>query len=115
MNDEELDAAIAGRFKAYEANVRLTGEFKRRFVSSVRRKRALRRLWMLGLIGAMSAVCATIAGLARRGVERGDARPALIARTVPTNETAQVSYLMLLGYLHECIARPRPARRKEEE
>ena len=37
MSDEELDAAIAERFKAYEAGIRLPDGFKGRFVSSMRR------------------------------------------------------------------------------
>ena len=115
MSDEELDAAIAERLKAYEAVIRLPDEFKGRFVGSVRRKRTLRRLGMLGLIGTMAAVCVTIASFAKRDIARGNTRPALMARAVPTNETAQVSYLMLLGYLRECFSRSRPARRKEEE
>ena len=52
MSDDELDAAIAERFKAYEAGIRLPDEFKGRFIGSVRRKRTLRRLGLLGLIGA---------------------------------------------------------------
>jgi len=115
MSDDELDAAIAERFKAYEAGIRLPDEFKGRFIGSVRRKRTLRRLGLLGLIGAMAAVCVTIASFAKRDIAYGDTRPALMARTAPTNETVQVSYLMLLGYLRECFNRSRPARRKEEE
>ena len=115
MSDEELDAAIAERFRAYGAGIRLPDEFKWRFIGSVRRKRTLRLLWMLGLIGAMVAVCVMIAGFAKRDLAYGDAHPALMARTAPTNATEQVSYLMLLGYLRECFSRSRPARRKEEE
>ena len=115
MSDEELDAAIAERFKAYEAGTHLPDEFKGRFVSSMRRKRTVRRIWMLGLIGAMAAVCVMIAGFAKRDLAYGDTRPAMMARTAPTNETVQVSYLMLLGYLRECFSRSKPARRKEEE
>ena len=115
MSDDELDAAIAERFKSYEAGIRLPDEFKWRFIGSVRRKRTLRLLWMLGLIGAMVAVCVMIAGFAKRDLAYGDAHPALMARTAPTNATEQVSYLMLLGYLRECFSRSRPARRKEEE
>ena len=55
MNDEELDAANAERVKAYEAGIRLPGEFKERFVGSVRRRRVWRRVWMLGLFCAMAA------------------------------------------------------------
>ena len=115
MNDEELDAASAERFKASEAGILLPDEFKGRFIGSVRRKRTLRRLGLLGLIGAMAAVCVMIVGFAKRDIAYGDVRPALVARTAPTNETVQVSYLMLLGYLRECFSRSRPTRRKEEE
>ena len=115
MSDEELDTAIAERFKAYEAGIRLPDGFKGRFIGSVRRKRTLRRLGMLGLIGAMAAVCVTIASFAKRDIACGDTRPAMMARTAPTTETVQVSYLMLLGYLRECFSRSKPARRKEEE
>ncbi len=115
MSDDELDAAIAERFKAYEAGIRLPDEFKGRFIGSVRRKRTLRRLGLLGLIGAMAAVCVMIAGFAKRDLAYGDTRPAMMARTAPTNETVQVSYLILLSYLRECFIRSRSARRKEEE
>ena len=115
MSDEELDAAIAERFKAYEAGTHLPDEFKGRFIGSVRRKRTLRRLGLLGLIGAMAAACVMIAGFAKMNLACGDTRPVMMARTVPTNETEQVSYLMLLGYLRECFSRSKPARRKEEE
>ena len=73
------------------------------------------RLGLLGLIGAMAAVCVMIAGFAKRDLAPGDARPALMARTAPTNETDKVSYLILLSYLRECFIRSRSARRKEEE
>ena len=115
MSDDELDAAIAERFKAYEVGTHLPDEFKGRFIGSVRRKRTLRRLGLLGLIGAMAAVCVMIVGFAKRDIAYGDVRPALVARTAPTNETVQVSYLMLLGYLRECFSHSRSARRKEEE
>lgn len=115
MSDEELDTAIAERFKAYKAGVHLPGEFKGRFVSSIRRKRTVRRIWMFGLIGIMSLMCVAIMNFAKSAVASRDVKPALMAATAPTNETVKVSYLMLLGYLRECFTRPRSARRKEEE
>ena len=115
MSDEELDAAIAERFKAYEAGIRLPDEFKGRFVSSVRRKRTVRRLWMLGLIGAMALASVVIVNLTKPAVASGDVKPALMATSVPTNETDKVSYLILLSYLRECFIRSKSARRKEEE
>ena len=48
-------------------------------------------------------------------VASGDVKPALMATSVPTNETDKVSYLILLSYLRECFIRSRSARRKEEE
>jgi hypothetical protein len=115
MSDEELDAAIAERFKAYEAGTHLPDEFKGRFVSSMRRKRTVRRLWMLGLIGAMALASVAIVNLTKPAVVSSNVKPALMASTAPTNETVKVSYLMLLGYLRECFARSKSARRKEEE
>ena len=115
MNDEELDAAIAERFKAYEAGIRLPDAFKGRFVSSVRRKRTLRRLWMLGLIGAMALASVVIVNLTKPAVASSDVKPTLIATNAPTNETDKVSYVILLSYLRECFIRSRSARRKEEE
>ena len=115
MNDEELDAAIAERFKAYEAGTHLPDEFKGRFIGSVRRKRTVRRIWMLGLIGIMAIACGVIVNVTKPAVASSDVKPALMATTDPTNETVKVSYLMLLGYLRECFARSKSARRKEEE
>lgn len=115
MSDEELDAAIAERFKAYEAGIRLPDGFKGRFVSSMRRKRTLRRLWMLGLIGITGIACVVIVNFTKPAVVSGGVKPALMATTAPTNETDKVSYLMLLSYLRECFTRSRTARRKEEE
>ena len=115
MNDEELDAAIAERFKAYEAGTHLPDEFKGRFVSSMRRKRTLRRLWMLGLIGAMALASVVIVNLTKPAVVSSNVKPALMATTDPTNEMDKVSYLILLSYLRECFTRSRSARRKEEE
>ena len=115
MSDEELDAAIAERFKAYEAGMHLPDEFKGRFVSSMRRKRTLRRLWMLGLIGAMALASVVIVNLTKPAVVSSNVKPALMATSVPTNETDKVSYLMLLSYLRECFTRSKSARRKEEE
>ena len=115
MNDEELDAAIAERFKAYEAGTHLPDEFKGRFVSSMRRKRTVRRIWMLGLIGIMAIACGVIVIVTKPAVASSDVKPALMATTDPTNETVTVSYLMLLGYLRECFTRSKSARRKEEE
>ncbi len=115
MSDEELEAAIAERFKAYEAGIRLPDEFKGRFIGSLRRKRTLRRIWMLGLVCAMTIASVAIVNFTKTNVVRGDVQPALTAKASPTNETVEVSYLMLLGYLRECFSRSRPARRKEEE
>ena len=115
MNEDELDAAIAERFKAYEAGIRLPGEFKGRLVGSIRRKRTLRRIWMFGLICVTAIASVAIANLARPNAMRGGARPALTAHTVPANEVEAVSYWMLLGYLREFFSRFRTARRKEEE
>jgi hypothetical protein len=113
MSDEELDAAIAERFKAYEAGMHLPDEFKGRFVSSMRRKRTVRRIWMLGLIGIMVIACVVI--LNCPAVASSDVKPTLMATTAPTNETDKVSYLILLSYLRECFIRSKSARRKEEE
>ena len=111
MSDEDLDAAIAERFKAYEAGMHLKG----RFVSSMRRKRALRRIWMLGLICITAVASVVIVNFTKPAVTSGDVKPTLKAHTVPTNEVEAVSYWMLLGYLRECFSRSKSARRKEEE
>jgi hypothetical protein len=115
MSDEELDAAIAERFKAYEAGTHLPDEFKGRFVSSMRRKRTVRRIWMLGLIGAMALASVGIVNFAKPAIASSNVKPALMATTAPTNETVKVSYLMLFAYLRDCFIRSRSARRKEEE
>ena len=115
MSDEELDTAIAERFKAYEAEIRLPDGFKGRFVSSIRRNRTVRRIWMFSLIGIMSLMCIAGMNFAKPAVAPRDMKPALMAATAPTNESVKVSYLMLLGYLRECFSRSRSARRKDEE
>jgi len=116
MNDEELDAVMAERFKAYEAGIHLPDEFKRRFVGSVQCKRRLCRAGALCLLCVTVAVCIALSCAMRSNTERGDASPTLIANTaVTTNATSNVSCLMLLGYLRECFNRSRPSRRKEEE
>ncbi len=115
MSDDELDAAIAERFKVYAEGIRLPGEFKGRFVGSVRRKRALRFGWSLGLICAAVAVCATGMSLSRPVGTDGDARPSLTASSAGAGKATRVSYWMLLGYLRECFSRCRSPRRKEEE
>lgn len=115
MTDEELDVLLMERFKAYEAGNRLPDGFKERLVGSLRRKRTVRRAWLLGLLCVMTAICAVIMHFSRSDVVRNDGRPSLMANTAQTNETAQVSYLMLLGYLRECFSRSRSMRRKEEE
>ena len=115
MSDEELDAAITERFKTYEAGMHLPDEFKGRFVSSMRRKRTVRRIWMLGLIGIMAIACGVIVNVSKPDVASSDVKPALMATTDPTNDTVKVSYLLLLGYLRECFTRSKSARRKEEE
>ena len=115
MSDEELDAAIAERFKAYEAGIRLPDGFKGRLVSSVRRKRTVRRIWMLGLIGITAIVCVVIVNVTKPAVASSDVKPTLMANTTSTNDTVEVSCWMLLGYLRECFTRSRSVRRKEEE
>ena len=115
MSDEELDTAIAERFKAYEAGIHLPGEFKGRLVSSVRRKRVLRRLCVLGLVCIMAITCGLIVSFARPAVTHGDMKPMLMAQNAPKSDTVEVSCWMLLGYLRECFTRSRSARRKEEE
>lgn len=115
MSDDELDAALAERFRAYEAGVHLSGEFKRRFAGSVRRRRVLRRIWMLGLVCSMVVASAAIVNFAKPAAESGGMESALAARAGSTNEVPSVSCWMLLGYLRECLGRSRPARRKEDE
>ena len=116
MSDEELNMIIAERFKAYEAGIRLPHEFKRRFVGSVRRKRRLWRAGALCIVCVAATICIALSCAMRSDAERGNAGSALIAQTaVPTNGTAEVSYLMLLGYLRECFTRSKSPRRKEEE
>lgn len=115
MNDEELDSAIAERFKVYEKGIRLPAGFKGRFIVSVRRKRILRRVWTLGSICAAAAVCAMLMSPGKTGSASYDGRPSLTARASGSDETARFSYLALLGYMHECFSRSRSSRRKEEE
>ena len=97
MSDEELDAAIAERFKAYEAGIRLPDGFKGRFVSSMRRKRTVRRIWMLGLIGITAIACVVIVNFTKPAVASRDVKPALMVNTTSTNDTVEVSCWMLLG------------------
>ena len=115
MSDDELDRLIAGRLKAYEAGIRLPDDFKRRFVGSVRRKRILWRAGALCFVCIAAAICIAFSCAMRSDAERGDSRPALMAASSTTNETAEVSYLLLLGYLRECFTRSKSPRRKEEE
>lgn len=115
MSDAELDAAITACFKTYEEVIRLPVGFRGRFVGSVRRKRRMRRIWTLGLLCATAAACMTVLRLSRPVAENDHLRPSLTARTAGTNETTQVSYWVLLGYLRECFSRCRLSRRKEEE
>ena len=70
---------------------------------------------MFGLVCAAAAAGTLIVGLAKPAAVNNDTRPALTARADGTNETEQVSYWVLLGYLRECFSRSRPSRRKEEE
>lgn len=115
MNDEELDRTIAERFRAYEAEVHLPGEFRERLVGSVRRRRALRRTWMLGLFLVSAATCVAIAHFGKGDSVRDKAIPSMMAASAPTNETAEASCLMLIGYLRGCFSRSETSRRKEEE
>ena len=115
MRDEELDAALAERFKAYKAEMRLSEEFKRRFVGSIRRRRAWRRIWTIGLSCSSVLAGIAIANAAKSAVARGDAESSLTADAGSTNEMPSVSCWMLLGYLRECLVRTKPARRKEDE
>ena len=115
MSEAELDAAIAERFKVYEEEVRLPGEFQGRFIVFVRRKRMFRRIWTLGLICLTAAACVAVASVARPVVTNDNERTLLTAGAADTNEAPQVSYWVLLGYLRECISRCRSSRRKEDE
>lgn len=116
MSDEELDVIITERFKAYEAGTHLPDEFKKRFVGSVRHKRMLWRAGALCLACVAAAVCIALSCAMRSDTVRSDASPALMANTaVPTNETSEVSCLMLLSFLRECFSRSKSSRRKEEE
>ena len=115
MSDEEFDDALAERFRAYESRVRLPDEFKSRFVASLRRKRAGRQFWTVGLICATAVASALIVNIGRNNNIHKEPRPALIASSSTTNKTAEVSCWMLLGYLKECFSRTRASRRKEEE
>ena len=116
MSDEELDVIISARFKAYEAGTHLPDEFKKRFVGSVRRKRMLWRAGALWLACVAAAVCIALSCAMRSNTVHSDAHPALMANAaVPTNETSEVSCLMLLSFLRECFSRSKSSRRKEEE
>ena len=115
MSEEELDAAIAERFKTYEEGVRLPCGFKGRFIVSVRRKRTLRCILTLGLICMTAAASVTVANLARPVDTNNSVRYSLTAKSSDSKKTTQVSYWVLLGYLRECFSRCRPSRRKEEE
>lgn len=115
-DDVVFDEAVMQSFKAYAAGTRLPGGFTGRFVKTVRRRRALRRMAMAALVCAMAAVCVAVAPF-QRGTDapQGGERPSMTARTKPAAKTAKVSCFMLLGYLRDCIMRTRFARRKEEE
>lgn len=115
MNDKEFDEILAERFMAYESRVRLPDEFKSRFIGAMRRKRAVRQFWTVGLICATAVASAVIVNLGRDNNVRKETRPALIASSSTTNKTAEVSCWMLLGYLKECFSRTKTSRRKEEE
>lgn len=115
MSDEELETALAERFNDYAAGMRLPEAAKSRFVGVVRRRRAVRRMWTVGLIGVLVVACIGLAAIGRRTAVRGAAPVALVAGGGATNDTAEVSYWMLLGSLRECFGRSRSSRRKEEE
>ena len=104
MSDEELDTAIAERFKAYKAAVHLPGEFKGRFVSSIRRKRTVRRIWMFGLIGIMSLMCVAIMNFAKPAVASRDVKPALMVATARIIVIVVASIAVVVGmfFLGKC-------------
>lgn len=115
MNDDELDAVIAERFKAYGAGVRLPDGFKARFVRSVRRRRAWRRGLAFGLLAVAAVACAAVAFSGVRGAARGADQRAMMADASHGNDAGRLSCWMLIGYLRECCVRIKPARRRDEE
>ena len=115
MEIDDWDQMMSERLRIYAAQTRLSDGFKSRFVKSIRRRRMMRRFRTLGLAGITAVAIVAIIGLCGRKPTSADTQKTLIVASQHTNETAEISGWMLLGYLRECIRRNRIARRKEDE
>ena len=115
MNDDELDAMLSARFRAYAEQTHLPNGVKERLIRSVRHARTWRRVKMLVLAGMLVVAGVALLGLGAGEEKPGDTQLALVPATPRTNDTIKATYWILLSYLQECFKRNKGAKRKEEE
>ncbi len=114
MTEDEFDSAFSRRLKTFSEERSLPPDFSDRLVQSVHRSCLLRRVKLLGVIAALTAVSLLVIGMGRRAPDSRAGETALVAAQTPTSES-NVSGWMFLGCIRECFRRSKTGKRKEDE
>lgn len=113
MMNDRVDVVFTRRIQTCAADRHLPSDFSDRLVTSLRRRRRLRRVKVVSLILALTLLGGFFGYFT---TERPDCpqEAALVAADQPRKE-AQSAGWMLLGFFKECFRRNKVTKRKEEE
>lgn len=114
MTEDELERILSEKMKACVAERHLPGDFTARLVASARRSRTAFRLRLIAAAVLLAMVGVVVVGFMEPPACKPPVEASLIAaRGTETGE--EVSGLVFLGFIRECIRRARTNRRKEED
>ena len=117
MTEDELDAVLGERLKAYAEKRHIPDGLEIRLLKSVHRRTLLFRIKLLGLVAIVALLTLSLAGFGRPKPATSRSETILIATDSAESgdRNSAVTGWMFLSCVRECFKRLRNGRRKEED
>ncbi len=117
MTEDELDAILGERLRAYAEKRHATGDLENRLLQSVHRRTLIFRIKLFGLVAVVALLTLGLIGVGHVQIDASRSKASLVAADSPEggDRNSAVTGWMFLGCVRECFKRLRNGRRKDED
>lgn len=117
MTEDELDAVLGKRLRAYAEKRHATGDLENRLLQSVHRRTLIFRIKLFGLVAVVALLALSLVGFGHVQADASHSKAALVATDSPEggDRNSAVTGWMFLGCVREYFKRLRNGRRKDED